>query len=118
MQSAMGLAVEDCALLAALLTLCHTLCISTQLLVQVSSLIQLYVDMEHTGRNAAFYEKFSTRHMIGQILREPPSFLHAPRLQPTITEPHTLQVLMWQHTICSWSRICMPVVTYASCAAH
>ena len=39
--------------------------------VQVSSLVQLYVDMEHTGRNAAFYEKFSTRHMIGQILRTP-----------------------------------------------
>ena len=38
---------------------------------QVSSLVQLYVDMEHTGRNAAFYEKFSTRHMIGQILRTP-----------------------------------------------
>lgn len=35
---------------------------------QVRSLIQLYVDMEHTGRNTAFYEKFSTRHAIGQIL--------------------------------------------------
>ncbi|KAK9806446.1 hypothetical protein WJX73_007867 [Symbiochloris irregularis] len=34
----------------------------------VRSLIQLYVDMEHTGRNTAFYEKFSTRHSIGQIL--------------------------------------------------
>lgn len=32
------------------------------------SLIQLYVDMEHTGRNTAFYEKFSTRHAIGTIL--------------------------------------------------
>ncbi len=35
------------------------------------SLIQLYVDMEHTGRNTAFYEKFSTRHAIGQILSGP-----------------------------------------------
>lgn len=40
---------------------------------QVSSLIQLYVDIEHTGRHASFHEKFETRHMIGQILREPTS---------------------------------------------
>ena len=44
--------------------------VKTEVIAQVRSLIQLYVDMEHTGRNTAFYEKFSTRHAIGQILSE------------------------------------------------
>ena len=35
---------------------------------QVRSLLQLYVDIEHTGRNAAFYEKFNTRYVVGGML--------------------------------------------------
>uniref|UniRef100_A0A061QXI9 RING-type E3 ubiquitin transferase n=1 Tax=Tetraselmis sp. GSL018 TaxID=582737 RepID=A0A061QXI9_9CHLO len=34
----------------------------------VPSLLRLYVDVEHTGRNTEFYEKFNIRHNIGEIL--------------------------------------------------
>ena len=38
--------------------------------VQVRSLMKLYVDIEFTDRSNAFYEKFSTRASIGQILED------------------------------------------------
>jgi len=34
----------------------------------VPALLRLYVDVEHTGRNTEFYEKFNIRHNIGEIL--------------------------------------------------
>ncbi len=37
---------------------------------QVRSLMKLYVDIEFTDRSNAFYEKFSTRASIGQILED------------------------------------------------
>lgn len=40
------------------------------LLVQVRSLLKLYADIEHTGRNQAFYEKFGCRQVVGEILGE------------------------------------------------
>eukprot|EP00475_Leptophrys_vorax_P023220 TRINITY_DN3171_c0_g1_i1.p1 TRINITY_DN3171_c0_g1~~TRINITY_DN3171_c0_g1_i1.p1 ORF type:complete len:1000 (-),score=246.87 TRINITY_DN3171_c0_g1_i1:589-3549(-) len=33
----------------------------------VHSLVDLYVDVEHTGRSNAFYEKFSSRHLINEL---------------------------------------------------
>eukprot|EP00884_Botryococcus_braunii_P021437 jgi/Botrbrau1/7978/Bobra.384_2s0006.1 len=46
--------------------------IDTQSLAQtylVRSLLKLYADIEHTGRNQAFYEKFGCRQVIGEILQ-------------------------------------------------
>lgn len=42
-------------------------------MLQVRSLLSLFVDIEHTDRSNAFYEKFSTRHKIGEILGQPRS---------------------------------------------
>lgn len=39
---------------------------------QVRSLLKLYADIEHTGRNQAFYEKFGCRQVIGEVLGEAP----------------------------------------------
>lgn len=33
------------------------------------ALMMLYVDMEHTGRNSAFYDKFNTREIISRIMK-------------------------------------------------
>jgi hypothetical protein len=43
--------------------------------VQVRSVLQLYVDIEHTSRNNAFYEKYNLRYSMGDLLSE----LHALR---------------------------------------
>ena len=37
-------------------------------MVQVRSLLSLFVDIEHTDRSNAFYEKFNTRYRTGEIL--------------------------------------------------
>ena len=40
----------------------------TRHVVQVRSLLSLFVDIETTDRSNAFYEKFNTRYKAGQIL--------------------------------------------------
>lgn len=40
--------------------------------VQVRSVLQLYVDIEHTSRNNAFYEKYNLRYSMGELLRKSP----------------------------------------------
>ena len=37
----------------------------------MESLFQLYVDIERTSRNNAFYEKFNARYRIGEVLGAP-----------------------------------------------
>jgi len=39
---------------------------------QVRNLLQLYVDVEHTGRDAQFIEKFEQRERMGELLSAPP----------------------------------------------
>ena len=34
-------------------------------------MLQLYVDVEHTGRNAEFIEKFEQRERMGELLSAP-----------------------------------------------
>lgn len=36
------------------------------------SVLQLYVDIEHTSRNNAFYEKYNLRYSMGELLRKLP----------------------------------------------
>lgn len=43
------------------------------------NVLQLYVDVEHTGRNAEFVEKFEQRERMGELLSAPsasPLILH------------------------------------------
>ena len=40
---------------------------------QVRNVLQLYVDVEHTGRNAEFIEKFEQRERMGELLSVPPA---------------------------------------------
>ena len=36
---------------------------------QVRNVLQLYVDIEHTSRSNAFYEKYNLRYSMGELLR-------------------------------------------------
>lgn len=40
---------------------------------QVRNVLQLYVDIEHTSRSNAFYEKYNLRYSMGDLLRTLPS---------------------------------------------
>jgi hypothetical protein len=38
---------------------------------QVRNVLQLYVDIEHTSRSNAFYEKYNLRYSMGELLGAP-----------------------------------------------
>ena len=42
-------------------------------------MLQLYVDIEHTSRSNAFYEKYNLRYSMGELLRAPIHTCSGPR---------------------------------------
>ena len=76
-------------------------------LVQVRSLLSLFVDIERTDRSNAFYEKFNTRYKAGQILGAPCTRLQVCRSQSVTIGPCTPRMSRRMMQACrSHSRAC------------
>ena len=93
--------------------------IRTCVVPQVRNVLQLYVDVEHTGRDAEFIEKFEQRERMGELLSAPSASMFGTKCFAPVLYEHpgraVLSQKLWQFVLrvhvectnsCSYLRSC------------